>query len=539
MVSKGVKRNGTLSKMSAVYRANLRIGGLSFRPTLVLNMGLAVLVLALLGFGWAVRPVSAHVPQQSGTNLLANPSFEEPFLPDIRPDGGGFVAHGWSAWWYNDDGPVYDGPEFKQATVAIDANRVRSGGNAQQYFRDYAKHIAGMYQQVKVPANSMLRFTIYGHAWSGFCKKVDGVKTCDPSNSYYGDGANPPHMRIGIDPTGGVDPFSDKIVWSDVKEVYDHFELFTVEAKAKGDTITVFTYSAPEWAAAVINIYWDDAALVTIDGSTSPTVAPPAASPASTTSAPSAPTQVSQPVAVVTETPQPDGSIWHTVQPGQTLSTIARAYGVDVPTIAQLNNISGDIIYAGQRLLIKAVPLPAETPTPTPEPTTETPPPATEATAETPPAAAERPERGQICLALFDDLDGDGIWGDAEPMLAGGVVSISGIITDSYATDGITERYCFSDLEAGDYIAAVEPPEGYVLTGLGQVPITLSGSGGVSLNFGASISETADVGDQGTDAEGGGIGNLVTIVAVVGVAILALGGGIFAYLKIYKQRGEA
>jgi LysM repeat protein len=56
---------------------------------------------------------------------------------------------------------------------------------------------------------------------------------------------------------------------------------------------------------------------------------------------------------VVIATPAADGSITHTVQSGQSLWSIATAYGVTIQSIRELNNIRlSDTIYIGQKLLV-------------------------------------------------------------------------------------------------------------------------------------------------------------------------------------------
>ena len=50
---------------------------------------------------------------------------------------------------------------------------------------------------------------------------------------------------------------------------------------------------------------------------------------------------------------QQDGFVWHTVQPGETLTSIARKYNTSVQAISQANNIANPSqIYVGQRLKI-------------------------------------------------------------------------------------------------------------------------------------------------------------------------------------------
>lgn len=77
---------------------------------------------------------------------------------------------------------------------------------------------------------------------------------------------------------------------------------------------------------------------------------------------------------VDTATPQPDGSIVHTVQQGQALWNIAAFYGIDPDQLLELNNITENtVLFPGDTLVVKP---PNATPTPTP-PATVTPFPAT------------------------------------------------------------------------------------------------------------------------------------------------------------------
>jgi len=97
------------------------------------------------------------------------------------------------------------------------------------------------------------------------------------------------------------------------------------------------------------------------------TVSPAAPVESTTTDAPPAATATPQPP---TNTPTV-ASVVHTVQQGETLSTIAQQYGVTVEAIAQANDISDPcLIIAGQELTIplSAAP-PADTPPPPPTPT--------------------------------------------------------------------------------------------------------------------------------------------------------------------------
>jgi LysM repeat protein len=76
---------------------------------------------------------------------------------------------------------------------------------------------------------------------------------------------------------------------------------------------------------------------------------------------------VSQYIApVIKADPREDGSIVHTVQSGQSLWMLAEHYDVDIDTLRQLNGLgTSDMVYIGQKILIRG-PSPA---TSTPEPT--------------------------------------------------------------------------------------------------------------------------------------------------------------------------
>lgn len=80
---------------------------------------------------------------------------------------------------------------------------------------------------------------------------------------------------------------------------------------------------------------------------------------------------------VTTNTPNPDGIITHIVQLGETLYTIAEAYGVPIDQILRNSGLSPTTteIRAGQELLIQTAqePTPTFTPTPTEDPGTPTP----------------------------------------------------------------------------------------------------------------------------------------------------------------------
>jgi LysM repeat protein len=72
---------------------------------------------------------------------------------------------------------------------------------------------------------------------------------------------------------------------------------------------------------------------------------------------------------LITSTQSADGSVIHVVQYGQTLITIAKAYGITVDQLKALNKLKTDSIFIGDKLTIHPAPTKAPTSAITPTPT--------------------------------------------------------------------------------------------------------------------------------------------------------------------------
>jgi LysM repeat protein len=375
-----------------------------------------VMALILSAAGSAAAAPAA-VPAADGPNLLQNPGFESPFVKQCcqtdlsiyypnTPIDEVQVASGWSGWWLqpgldpqhpgSGGTPSWHRPEWREANCgSVCANRVRSGSNAQKYFTFWSVHDAGMYQQVSgITPGAPLRFSVYMQAWS--------VNTdYGPSNPEQNMG-----MRVGIDPFGGTDAFSSDVIWSDSFDTFDTWGLYSIEATARGGTVTVFTRSTPHYGNEHNDIYVDDASLVVMDasnaggGNNQPPAPPPTVAPAPVTGfsyvvqrgdnfyrlaqrfgvslsllyevnhitnpnilfigtvliIPGAtPTEAVPPAPQPTATTSPadlPGAFAYVVQPGDNLWRLSVRFGVSIARIKQLNGLVGDIIFIGQTLII-------------------------------------------------------------------------------------------------------------------------------------------------------------------------------------------
>ena len=275
-----------------------------------------------------------------GPNLIQNPSFELPY-PIVANKENCAIAAPWVPWWVQGtEDEVRQGyrfaPEYKAAIRAdFPGNRVRSGDLSQQYFHSFGNFQAGVLQQVhNIPVGARVRFEIWGMTWScdreakGNC---GGATSGDPS---------PMHFRVGIDPTGGGDVFSQAIVWSEEQNAYDAWHHFQIEAVSKNSTVTVFVYTYPDYRSQDNNVYLDDASLVVI-------AMPPTATPR--------PTRTFTATPVPTDTPVPP-----------TATPLPKPTDTAVPTNTPEPTATNTPVPPTATPAPTATPLPTPTPTPVP-----------------------------------------------------------------------------------------------------------------------------------------------------------------------------
>ena len=179
---------------------------------------------------------------------------------------------------------------------------------------------------------------------------------------------------------------------------------------------------------------------------------------------------------------------------------------VDLDELRRLNagTVINDFLSVGQEVIISGTPL-TVAPTATPETQSETPVEATEpAPVETPdPAgsgnlpAAPTGNTASLCVLAYYDANNDMFrQADAsagEMALPNAEITLVGMSgpAGTYRTDGISEPYCFQNLEPGNYILRHTPPSGYTLTDTGQWNIPLSAGQVSSLNLGYARDESA------------------------------------------------
>jgi len=209
-----------------------------------------------------------------------------------------------------------------------------SGTKALNFNRGYATFTVAIYQTVAVTQGG----NVTASAWAQ-------LKTCDvpaDSDNCTSNGASGGLVRVGIDPNGGNNVFDGDIVWSANAAPHGVWQQMTSTATTTGTSATIFLYVTQTAPTQINNVYWDDAFFGGggAGGAAAPAagvpVVPPTAIP---------PQEVPF---VIPQNARPDGSVVHIVGPGDTLDSIAVAYGM---TRADILAINPDIRDAGYLLL--------------------------------------------------------------------------------------------------------------------------------------------------------------------------------------------
>ena len=233
-------------------------------------------------------------------------------------------------------------------------------------------------------------------------------------------------------------------------------------------------------------------------------------------------------------TPGPDGRIIYVVQPGDSCFRIEAIYGISVDQLRTLNPQLDDncTLAIGAQLMLgiggPSVFSPTSGPSPTLEPPTITP---------TPP-----PGTTEICVLLYNDINGDALRETTELGVAGGAVSVSntaGIYSETTTTVSAInpdteepQQTCFTDVPQGEYSISIAVPENYNPTTNLTYSLSINAGDSASVDFGAQ-SKTETNGEAATE-NGSDSGGTSPIFGILGGLLLLGGLGLGWYS--YQQR---
>lgn len=230
----------------------------------------------------------------------------------------------------------------------------------------------------------------------------------------------------------------------------------------------------------------------------------------------------------VTATPGPDGRILYTVVSGDNCSSVALAHGITVDRLRQFNTRldEGCTLTIGQELVV-GLAAPVFAPT------------ALAPATPTPPAVTPTPFEGttEVCILLFNDVNGDALRQETEFGIDGGAVSLTNLNGSYSQTQNTTSaidpdlvepvRSCFLDVPSGRYNVSMAIPDGYNPTMSVDYTFDVKAGDRASVDFGAQA-KTVTLQDPPA-AEGGG--NRSSVLGIFGAILLlaGIGLGYFAY----------
>ena len=223
-----------------------------------------------------------------------------------------------------------------------------------------------------------------------------------------------------------------------------------------------------------------------------------------------------------TPTPGADGRIIYIVQAGDNCLRVAALHGITEGDLRALNSkLDADcMLVEGQELLIGLGGV-AVTPTSGPPPT------------PAPPTAVPTPFSGttEICVLLFNDLNGDSLRQELEPAVPGGAVSVTEtngaysatldtvIVSDPEAYQGI----CFTNVPEGNYNISMGIPSDYNPTMSLAYTLAVKAGDRAFVDFGVQSIQTSVTDDEPTQT------GTSPILAIFGALLLLGGAGLGWY----------
>ena len=227
----------------------------------------------------------------------------------------------------------------------------------------------------------------------------------------------------------------------------------------------------------------------------------------------------------ITATAGSDGRILYTVVEGDSCLQVALLHGITVQQLRAFNTrLDQDCtLTVGQQLVVGL----AQNTAPTAGPAPTLPSPTVTATAVS--------GTTEVCVLLFEDMNGDALRQETEFGIEGGAVSLTNL-NGSYSQTQNTSaavdpdtlepaRACFTDVPGGEYNVSMAVPDAYNPTMLLSYTLTVKPGDRASVDFGAQ-SKTLTVGNPEDVQEDG---NRSSLLGIFGFLLLLGGAGLGYY----------
>jgi LysM repeat protein len=238
-----------------------------------------------------------------------------------------------------------------------------------------------------------------------------------------------------------------------------------------------------------------------------------------------------QQVAFPSPTPGPNGRIIYIVKAGETCTQISLLYGVSVEYIRTTNLLDQNCtLRAGQPLMIGIGAASGGEPTAGPSPTPTT---------VLPTATPSVGGTAQVCVLVYDDVNGDALREAAnEGAIAGAAISLtsddgtySQTQTSVIPADAtVYQGMCFINVPPGKYSVSVAAPDGYNPTMNLTSSLVVNPGDSILVNFGAQPKAVASAATTTSKSPS-------PLLGIIGAALLLGGIGMGAYtLRMLRKK---
>ena len=224
-----------------------------------------------------------------------------------------------------------------------------------------------------------------------------------------------------------------------------------------------------------------------------------------------------------TPTARPDGRVVYVVQDGDSCLRIQLLTGTTIDTLRSLNKLDQNCTITPNQELLLLVVTPVASATPNPNITA------------TPllPTPTQKKGSGQICVLLYDDLNGDAVRETSEFSLAGGAASISdraGLVSKTVNTSESFDPLC-EEVPEGSYTISMAIPNGYNPTIEMTSQIQVKAGEQAILEFGAQKSTIGEVVEPPQQESN-------MMLAVMGGLLVLMGIGLGGYILFTRSRSS-
>ena len=215
-----------------------------------------------------LTPWGGTVSGYTGTPMFTAPLITTPW-PETAPNllfNGGFEAGspipvaegvncppGWQCFWH--EGPALHDPAnevgFSRPFMDVHPNqppwddppRIYEGSLAAMIAGNCTIFDGGWYQRLAIAPNVRVQFGGWGQSWSSYSGSDPYHSEIDNTDALINVG-----IWLGLDPTGGVNPYADTVVWGPLARNYDSYgPLGAVEVVSYSGAITAFVRVSTLW----------------------------------------------------------------------------------------------------------------------------------------------------------------------------------------------------------------------------------------------------------------------------------------------------